>query len=214
MKSYKSKKQPEIYETIEEGLGSGAVKRTGNEVKNVGSDLWKQLLGGIGENSTGESVVFELSKLNKPERDSSEKRSAKKEIRKEPGIDYHREYYDSVIRFGERGLNRDAVRENGQIQQIMAEIKKLASSTKLLQVEFGLVAIEEAPSNPGKYYINFFEWMFIMVKQARQKVEDSKSWLDTVKGKGKKKKSYWDKSEEHGTSFTQANERFVATSTG
>ncbi|MBU4098928.1 hypothetical protein KJ980_04750 [Patescibacteria group bacterium] len=219
MKSYKSNKRrhEDTCEIGESGFSDKVVEGLRKQVNLTNDDFLDQLPGlNDSEKQVNESVVFELFKQDKSTKNSSEKKSSKKKRNAEiqPGMDYHREYYESIARFGERGSYSEVMQEGRQIQQIMAEIRKLASSTKLLQVEFGLVAVQDVPTNPGKYYVNFFEWMLVMLKQARQKVEDSKSWLQTVKGKSKKKAGYWDKTREHGTSFSQANERFVATSTG
>lgn len=223
MKSYKSKARHGTSE-IECGLPKIIKKEPGKQSVLAGEDFFEQLLGfgssSSSEKQISESVVFELSRLKKSEKTSSEtnieEKFQKKKIKAEaqPGIDYHREYYENITKFSEKASYRELMQESRKIQQIMAEIKKLATSTKSLQTEFGLIIVEDAPANPGKYYLNFFEWMLIMLKQARQKVEDSKSWLETVKGKKQKRMGYWDKSKKYGTTFSQANERFVATSTG
>ena len=221
--SYKSKRRHEAqYEADDVSLPKQLVKEAGNQAKLVSDNLWEQLLG-LGDSSEKQkngNVVFDLSSLKKSEKAFSERNSEEKsELKKrkteiQPGIDYHREYYESIAKFSENASSRENVHESRKIQQVMAEIRKLASSTKSLQVEFGLITVEEPPINPGEYYVNFFEWMLIMLKQARQKVEDSKSWLETVQGKKKKKAGYWDKAKKHGTTFSQSNERFAATSTG
>lgn len=225
MKTYKSKRRnEENYETVDKGFDKNVVKVAREQAKLAKDDFWKQLLGlSENEKQTSEAsgnVVFEFSKLNKSDNPSSrsiEEKSQQKKIKSEvqPGIDYHREYYESITKFGERASYHETMQESRHIQQVMAEIRKLVSTTKSLQVEFGgIMAVQEAPVNPGKYYINFFEWMLIMIKQARQKIEDSKLWLEAVQGKKKKKMGYWDKSKKYGTTFSQANERNVATSTG
>lgn len=222
MKSYKSKRSQETnYETSEDNFQKQIAKEAGKQTKLVNDNFWEQLLGAsISSEQTSESVVFELSKLKKSEKLSLEENRGekvqKKKIKTEaqPGIDYHREYFESITKFSEKATYHEVIQESRKIQQVMVEIRKLASSTKSLQSEFGLITVEEVPTNPGKYYVNFFEWMLIMLKQARQKVEDSKSWLETVKGKKGKKAGYWDKAKKYGTTFSQANERFVSTSTG
>lgn len=151
-------------------------------------------------------LISEKSILLRSEIPSGERISRSK---KEAGIDYRSE----ILRSGERMSGREKTEHNKRIEQLMGELKKLASSMKDLQREFGQVSVDQAPVNPGTYYVNFFEWMLIMIKQARQKVEDSKAWLDTLKGKSKKK-GYWGMAKKQGTSFTQNNERNVATSTG
>lgn len=219
MKSYKSKRRHEAtYETVEGSFPKKIANEAEKQAKLVSDNFWEQLLGSniSSEAQKSERVVFESSNLRKSGNLSSEKNVEEKKAKAEiqPGIEYYREYYESIAKFGERASYNENMHESKKIQQVMAEIKKLVSSTKSLQAEFGLITVEEPPVDAGRYYLNFFEWVLIMLKQARQKVEDSKSWLETVKGKKKKKMGYWDKSKKYGTTFSQANERNVATSTG
>jgi hypothetical protein len=55
--------------------------------------------------------------------------------------------------------------------------------------------------------------MLTVIRSARQKVEDSQSWMGAVKGKGAKR-DYWGMFKKHGTTFGQSGERSVATSVG
>lgn len=129
----------------------------------------------------------------------------------EAAINYHQD----VLRNRERS-SRGEVRDiNDKIQQITMELKKLISSSKILQMDFAEVAVGQTPATVGEYHINFFEWMLIVIKSARQKVEDSGAWLSTVKGKGgKKSNGYWGMFKKHGTSFGLSGERSVATQSG
>ncbi len=149
-------------------------------------------------------------------RESGTEKAAKAESRAEPGISYHSEYFQSITRSGENLSRNETSEHNRKIKQVIDEIKKLAATTKELQMEFGHITVSSspAPETAGKYYVNFFEWLLIMLKQARQKVENSKSWLDALQGKSSKKMGYWGRAKKFGTSFTQNNERNVATSTG
>ena len=243
MKTYKSKKRTEAsYESIDNlsSLPKALVKDLGKEAKaqlNEGAnDLLKQLFGAdlrggseaandnneqpqtqeaspSHESGVKESVIFEMHSQKKERTSSGDQKTEKKaqsQENRQPGI----EYYAAIARSSENFSSRETRELKDQIKQIMLEIRKLASSTKELQVEFGQITVEEAPANPGKYYVSFFEWLLIVLRQSRQKVEDSKAWLDTVHTKGKKKSGYWDNAKKQGTTFTQANERNVATSTG
>lgn len=160
-----------------------------------------------------EIFSIQTSKISKDldgERKTS--RIPRQEIR--PGIEYHRQYFDSITNSDKNFMHRESGEHRRQVQQIMDELKKLITTTKALRTEFGHISMQTAPIDPGKYYISFFEWMILMIRQAKQKVEDSKSWLDAMKGKNAKKLGYWGKAKKFGTSFSQANERNVATSTG
>src|SRR3989344_5698474 len=72
---------------------------------------------------------------------------------------------------------------------------------------------EQQIVNPGKYHVSFFEWVLLLVRQARMKVEDSSAWLGAFKSK-KAKKQYWSMFKKHGTTFGLSNERVVSTQTG
>ncbi len=235
MKSYNRStskvRRPEVSYESGENFGKKIKKEVKSQVKLAGEDFFAQLL------QFNESQITEASNTNNPASKEKAKPSKKGVIfdfaaqllseksillsggeksgersnrrNAEAGIDYRSE----ILRSSERLSRKESTEHSRRAEQIMSEIRKLASSMKELQREFGQVSVDQTPVNPGTYYVNFFEWMLIMIKQARQKVEDSKAWLDTIKGKSQKK-GYWGMAKKQGTSFTQNNERNVATSTG
>jgi hypothetical protein len=69
------------------------------------------------------------------------------------------------------------------------------------------------PAKPGKYHLNFFEWMLVTIQNARMRIEDSAAWVGVVSGK-KNKKDYWNLAKSHGTSFMLSGERVAATQVG
>jgi len=95
----------------------------------------------------------------------------------------------------------------------MTEIKKLADSSKELQMQFKEVAVEQHSKAPGKYHKSFFSWLLTVIRTARMKVEDSQSWLAALQSK-KKSREYGAMAKKQGTSFTLNNERTVATQVG
>lgn len=100
-----------------------------------------------------------------------------------------------------------------ELEELLRELKLLAKSTQSLTQEVGMAAMEEMPVNPGKYHLNFIEWLIKMVKSLRESVQDSQTWLSVFTSK-KKQKGYWQMFKKHGTSFGLSNERVVATQTG
>jgi hypothetical protein len=138
---------------------------------------------------------------------------------KKPEKAHKQESHGAIDYAGEilnTGKSHKELREvSEQVQQIMVELKKLISSSRVLQMEFAEVAVEQAPVNVGKYHVNFFDWMLSVIRIARQKVEDSGAWLNTIQAKGSKKKlGYWGMMKKHGTSFGLSNERAIATQAG
>ena len=55
-------------------------------------------------------------------------------------------------------------------------------------MEFANVNVDQAPTQAGEYHINFFDWLLLTIRTAREKVENSGAWLATAKGKSGKKR--------------------------
>lgn len=186
-----------------------AAKAT-DEVKAGVHDAWNQLLGS--KNYEKEQVQQKSGDLKPGEPISFTAHKNKKEDKGkliEAGYDYQRE-----IVHGSEIARRSETRElDAKLKEIVTELKRLASSSKLLQSEFKEVTMDQRITKPGKYHVNFFEWLLIVVKSARMRVEDSGAWLSVMKSK-KKSKGYWEQFKKKGTSFGLSNERNVATQTG
>lgn len=138
---------------------------------------------------------------------NSEEKEEKREI--EAGIDYARQ----IVHAGERAVNRENQEIEVQLKEIMAEIKKLADSSKELQMQFKDVAVEQHAATPGKYHKTFFTWLLSVIRTARMKVEDSEAWLKALHSK-KQSREYGAMAKKHGTTFSLSNERVVATQVG
>lgn len=191
-----------------------------DEVKAGVNDAWNQLLGSknyekeqvqpkSGDLKPGEPINFTAHKNKKEDRGKLIHAEERFKPRIEAGYDYQRE-----IVHGSEIARRNETRElDTKLKEIVTELKRLASSSKLLQSEFKEVTVDQRITKPGKYHVNFFEWVLIVVKSARMRVEDSGAWLAAMKSK-KKSKGYWEQFKKKGTSFALSNERNVATQTG
>ncbi len=191
------------------GLGSSVVDSVADDLgKNSINNLWEQLLGtkNSQEEVRQQSGDLEEGKII----DFSKKKREKESLRNaEPGIDYKREIID---------VTRRADRENTQvlnvkISEILTELKKITAASTEISVEFKEVAIEQRIESPGEYHVSFFQWMLTMVKAAREKIEDSGTWLSVMKSK-KGQKDYWSMFKKHGTTFGLSSERSIATQAG
>lgn len=171
----------------------------------IGRGVADEILG-IKRHTEGE--LQEGQELNLKE--LQEKQEKKKEVSNaEPGIDYSRE----IVHVAERAVNRENQEIEAQLRELMQEIKKLADSSKELQMQFREVAVEQHAVKPGKYHKNFFSWLLSVIRAARMKVEDSGAWLSAMHSK-KKSREYGAMAKKHGTTFTLNNERTVATQVG
>lgn len=218
----------------EESLGrSRLVKKSADEAGEWGKSFIAQLLG-IGEHASSETShaaeaptrksgdIFvyadhgkseqpgmkkaeaSLAKLRKTSSETIE--SGRKATNAEAAINYTREVLQT-----ERFSKQELGEISAQVQQIKAELKKLVASSRILQVQFSEISVEQAPKEIGKYHLNFFEWLLGVIQVARKNVESSGAWLNTSK---KKQGNYWNMYKKHGTSFGLSNERAVATQVG
>lgn len=133
----------------------------------------------------------------------------------------HREG-DPEIRYTERIINAEisAQRaETSEIKQRLAdihlELKKITEKSKELEIQFSQVSAETIQENikPGKYHLNFVEWMLSTIQAARVRIESSAAAM-TLRNKVSRKGDYWSSAKAYGTSFTQSGERMVAQQTG
>lgn len=189
-------------ERIGEGvkkLATETRKAVTNETAESSKTFLRQLLGlelGNKDNAKGHDV-----EVKQPERKTtttgieiidifvSGQLTTEKKDKKEkaPRIEAAMNYSGEIARSGERATKSEMREMNQNIQQIKEELNQLLASSKVLQMEFAEVAMEQTPVDAGKYHVNFFDWLLIVIRQARQKVEDSGAWLHAVKGKGRGK---------------------------
>lgn len=191
------------------GIGGGVAQAGTDLAKSViNLDNWDEYLGLADIRERQKKQAGDLQEGQ--ELNLKDLRKEKKEkAHVEPDIDYHRE----TVHVGERAATRENRELETQLREIMAEIKKLADSSKELQTQFKEVAIEQHVVVPGKYHKSFFEWMLSMIRIAQQKVEDSGAWLAAMHSK-KKSREYGAMAKKYGTTFSLSNERVVATQVG
>lgn len=199
------------------------MKKAKNKVK-INRNPLEQLLGGSLDQILGSTDSKEKQKKNQGDLiegqelnlkglqgENSKNEEASREV--EAGIDYLKNYSREIGHVAERAISRENQELETQLKEIMAEIKKLADSSKELQMQFKEVAIEQYATKPGKYHKNFFSWLLSIIRSARMRVEDSGAWLQAMHSK-KKSREYGAMAKKHGTSFSLSNERNVSTQVG
>lgn len=180
---------------------------TVDEFEKSVSLAWKQLLG---TTDKAEKTQNNAKNQSHDLREGEEVVFSKKEKANiAPAIDYI-----SEILHSERRTTNENNRElNVKIEELRIEISKLAKGSKQLEVLVKDVSLESVGPNPGKYHLNFFEWVLATIQLARIRVEESANWLSTVSTKSQKR-DYWSSAKKHGTSFMLSGERVVAQQTG
>ena len=110
-------------------------------------------------------------------------------------------------------FSREKQQVKAQIETLQVEIKALAKDQVGLMVEAEKAAFE-AVVNPGVYHQNFFERLLALIKLARKKISESRTWLQLQNHRNQKRQGYWAGVKKSGTSFMLSGERTVATQSG
>jgi len=194
-----------------------ALHQYGAGVQDFGGDLINQLdFFGTRETTSkphpksGEMRAGQEIKLGKS-KDKAQTAEKPKRVDVQAAMQYHEQF-----RSTESHLSmKETAEVKRAIEEIKQELQRLVASSKVLQTEFGQVAFAQTPTTPGKYHVNFFQWVLTVIRQARMKVEDAGAWQASMKGK-KGKKDFWSraKSSNEGTSFLLHHDRNVATQAG
>jgi hypothetical protein len=190
-----------------------------DSVSAAPADFFNQLLGmgdyaGDHKEGSHEGEVKPYEKFTLYSSDHKDSTSEKPKMEHKPENAPAMNYSAEIAHSSERASKKENHELQYQIQEIVAELQRLVdSSNKIIQMEFGTVNVSSTPTAVGKYHTNFFSWMLTVIRTARQKVEDSGAWMAVAKGKGNRR-GYKQSSKSLGTSFTQSNERNVATQTG
>ena len=129
----------------------------------------------------------------------------------------HMEYFRTIQSAETVRANKENVETREQVEMLQMEIKKLIKVSKEMETAFKQVShqvtVDQAPSKMGKYHVSFLEWVLIIVRNARMRVEEGQSWLAMFASK-KSQKQYWNQFKSKGTSFGLSSERTTATQTG
>lgn len=177
------------------------------ELKQTGESFFRELLGiKRGPKKMDPGVEYDVKQAQEMQQQQEE--AAKKETAAARGaIDYAGE----IIRAGQpQKENRESEQ---RVAMLVQELQRLSASVKAVEKAVVLQAI--GPSGKvksGKYYENFFEWMLLVVQDARRKVEDSGAWLQATGSKSKKRGIF--KTMKTNMQVSLSGERAVSKSTG
>lgn len=200
-------------------IGAELVQTASKVARNELNEEWKafmkQALGRAQEAQNEASQAEKLAgELKEGEEISfSSIKSEKKERRAEGDPDI--KYADKILHAETIRVRADNQEIKQRLTEIQIELKKITEKSKELEISFRQVATETIQENikPGKYHLNFVEWMLSTIQAARVRIESSASWMSALAGK-KSKKDYWSLAKSQGTNFTLSGERVVAQQTG
>ncbi len=208
-----------VEEAIEAKTGSLGSEISAVQKKLVNS-LWEDLLVGSVATTAPEQLLGKGNKLNHHginelkegvEVSLKEVKTVEKEVVEITAE--HNEYFRSVDK-AEVTTSRNEERiVKERVQEILYELKRLAKSSKAMEMLFKEVTTQEVPTSPGKYHLSFFGWLLSVVRNARTRIEEGSNWLSMFSNK-KRQKQYWNMAKKYNTTFTLSGERSTATQTG
>ncbi|MBU1499958.1 hypothetical protein KKE48_03770 [Patescibacteria group bacterium] len=124
-----------------------------------------------------------------------------------------RSRFESIRREEQIIFSREKNQIKVQIETIQTQIKEMAKDQVGLMEEVDQAAFQVIV-NPGVYHQNFFERLFHLIKLARKKVAESRTWLQLQNHRCQKRTGYWQSVKKSGTSFMLSGERTVSTQAG
>lgn len=103
-----------------------------------------------------------------------------------------------------------------EIEVIKTEIKKLVIETGDIATELQEAekAVATTTVAAGIYHLNFFERVRRLIKLARKRICESKSWLQLFNSRSQDKSYYWAQVQKSGTKYMLSHERYMATQAG
>ncbi|HEX7042026.1 MAG TPA: DUF5660 family protein [Patescibacteria group bacterium] len=186
----KKKVQKPVYNDLEidnplkslKNVGDTIVKSAKTGIQDAGADMWNSILG-VGKYDKNPSPKPKMGGDLTPGQavDLKNGQQEKQAPKNEAPMNYNRE----VAEAGQYTVQKEAQQMRQEVQSIIYELKRLAASTKAIQKDVEIAIGPSAPTKVGTYHKNFFEWMLIVIRDARQRVENSGAWLQSVKGKKK-----------------------------
>ena len=195
MQGSKPKKSNDLKNPLEalRDLGSSTVNKTTDEFKKMGSNMFDSFFGGGNQTADYEQPWGERSdkfanKVPAPQR-------------KEFSLFNYSQYY-------EKELVRKQIKELTELVKREIELIKKADSKLLNEVkDIQKINLESLPDKPGVYHIRFLELVLSILRTLRQKIGESRTWLQALTSRKKKRGSlFMARSKKQGTQYSLSQE--------
>lgn len=170
-------------------LGKGAA----NDIKKIGSGVFDQFFGSYDtEDTDSNENNFNWNK---------ETKSASSQKKQEFKLFNYTEYY-------EKELVKKQIKElTEQIKKEIEMIKKADASLLQEVRDVEQLTLNALPDKPGIYHIHFLEIVLSILRTLRAKVGESKTWLQALVSKKKKRGSlFMARSKKQGTQYSLSQE--------
>lgn len=186
----------------------GKSKKISDEILR---SLWQDLLLGSAKQATEQVVGVEVEEtmVMKAGQEISLKKKEKVEALK---VSHHKEYFRKIENSQEISMSREQQMMQRRVEEIMHELQRIASTSREMSTGLAQLVVATTPKEIGQYHITFYEWMLLVLRNAREKMEEGANWLAIFSNK-KKQKSYWNMYKKHGTTFGLSQERTASNQT-
>ena len=173
-------------------LGTSTAKNTADAFGKIGGGMLDQFFGGADDREDDDyNSEFNLNK------EVAKSKSKKQEVK----IFNYQEYYESTLIKKQIQELTDAIRKE-------IEMIKKADSSLLNDIrDVEKLTINDLPEKPGIYHIRFLELVLSILRTLRAKVGESKTWLQALMSKKKKRGSLFVvRSKKQGTQYSMSQE--------
>ncbi len=183
-------------------LGSSTVKKSVSEMGSIATGIFDQLMGASSKDSVNErQYPKDLSERAKNVQSSRVEK--KKTI-----FDFTTHYEENMVRQQIKELTQ-------RIKEEMKAIKSKSESLDQEILEVEKVVMSENPKKPGIYHVRFLELVLRILKTLRLKIGESKTWLQAMVSRKKKRGSLFAHlSKKKGTQYSLSQELQIARQKG
>ncbi len=195
-------------------VGSGIVKDTTEEIKNMGSGFFQQLLG-LDNKPAAKTPESQLDQ--KKQQELQEQIEEKIEQTRSAKISSERKNITifSFTEYRENVLVKRRIEE--LIKEIRKEVEQFRQTTSAISTEIEEIAkatLSPLPEKVGVYHIRFLEFLLSLIRNLRAKTADSKTWLEALITRKKKRGSLFAAlAKKKGTQYSLSEELKLTRST-
>lgn len=190
--TYGKSKSLNPLESIKDITGSIG-EDTVNSLRDIGTGVIDQLLG-INANSESENKQDTSTQTEQP-------KELKKRIQKEANLFNYQNHHENVV-------VREQVKQ--LIEQIRQEVLYIKKADKSLLNEVKDIekfTLETVSEKSGIYHVKFLEIVLRILRSVRMKVGESRTWLQAMMSKKKKRGSLFaSRSKKQGTAYSMSQE--------
>ncbi len=170
-------------------LGTNTAKKTADAFGKIGGGMLDQF---FGDYESDEEKSQDLS-IDKEAKKGQKKQEAK--------VFNYQEYYENTL------VKRQIAELTEQIKKEIEAIKKADSSLIQDVKDIEKLTVDQLPEKPGVYHIRFLEIVLNILRVLRAKVGESKTWLQALMSRRKKRGSLFaSRSKKSGTQYSLSQE--------